>query len=125
MPQKCVCPTTEYVQISDALPHKHWSNKCATRLPLLSVGSEDAITQEALPYSVKLRPLAKVCQFASQHGLDMFGVASDDDAATKEGDFSSVEARGFIVTERSVEVVEEVVVDLVVCCLEEEEDGCD
>lgn len=115
--QERVGPATEDFEIPDALPRKHGSDQCTAGLPLLAVGGEDAVTEEALPYLVELRALAKLGELAGQDGLDVLSIAGDDDAAAQDGHFDGVEAGGLVVAESGIEVVEEVVVYLVICSL--------
>jgi hypothetical protein len=67
-------------QVAQAVLDEHGPDHGPAVVPCLPVDGEDAVAEERAPELVPLRAVAKVGKLGGQDGLDLLGVAGDEDA---------------------------------------------
>lgn len=80
-----LCPFLEDLQVRNSILDEHGAKHLTTVLPLLSIGSEDRVTEQRRPDAVKLGSLAVFCKFGGQDRLDVFRLFGDEVALTSSG----------------------------------------
>ncbi len=103
------CPPLEDVHVADLVLDKHGPDQGTAALPLLAIGSEDAVAQKRSPGLMKLRALAKLGELAGENSLDVLWLLGNEKATTKEDEFDGVWAFGRRLAEEPHEVVDETV----------------
>lgn len=103
----------ESVQVTDAILDELRTDQLTRRVPRISIGGEDRVTEERLPVIVEWLALAEVAELRGQDGLDVLGVGGEDDALAGGAGLDGVVAVG-VLLEDVAPALEVVVVGAVV-----------